>query len=166
MHLTLCSTTGSLLHFSFQKFSTCWGTVRTAGQPVRNSESSTFVMCRRWFCIVLLKNAWTSLEKMWSWRPQTSGTLTSLSRIWSLSPEVLSLCRTVNAWKSSASAYYGMSRDKNKPPMGQKSGHNLSHFTIYNKKRSVRGNNITFFWKVTLSLSHFLYKPLGSFFHF
>ncbi len=42
-----------------------------AGQSSTRTSSSaarTCNVCRMWFCIVLLKYAWTSLEKMSSWR--------------------------------------------------------------------------------------------------
>ncbi len=50
-----------------------WRQVGTAGRPVKYPyplppQPGLCNVCRMWFCIVLLKYAWTSLEKMSSWR--------------------------------------------------------------------------------------------------
>ncbi len=69
------STGSSLSHFALQNAPHIlyWRQVGTAGRPVKYPtlflRSQDFVMCAECgFCIVLLKYAWTSLEKMSSWR--------------------------------------------------------------------------------------------------
>ncbi len=69
------STGSSLSHFALQNVPHIlyWRQVRTAGRPVKYPyplppQPGLCNVCRMWFCIVLLKYAWTSLEKMSSWR--------------------------------------------------------------------------------------------------
>ncbi len=69
------STGSSLLHFALQNVPHIlyWRQVGTAGRPVKYPyplppQPGLCNVCRMWFCIVLLKYAWTSLEKMSSWR--------------------------------------------------------------------------------------------------
>ncbi len=69
------STGSSLSHFALQNAPHIlyWRQVRTAGRPVTYPyplppQPGLCNVCRMWFCIVLLKYAWTSLEKMSSWR--------------------------------------------------------------------------------------------------
>lgn len=46
-----------------------WGWVRAAGRPVQHPLLLlSCLLCRMWFCIVLLKYAWASLEEMSTWR--------------------------------------------------------------------------------------------------
>ncbi len=68
------STGSSLSHFALQNAPHIlyWRQVGTAGRPVKYPyplppQPGLCNVCRMWFCIVLLKYAWTSLEKM-SWR--------------------------------------------------------------------------------------------------
>ncbi len=69
------STGSSLSHFALQNAPHIlyWRQVGTAGRPVKYPyplppQPGLCNVCRMWFCIVLLKYAWTSLEKMSSWR--------------------------------------------------------------------------------------------------
>ncbi len=69
------STGSSLSHFALQNAPHIlyWRQVGTAGRPVKYPyplppQPGICNVCRMWFCIVLLKYAWTSLEKMSSWR--------------------------------------------------------------------------------------------------
>ncbi len=69
------STGSSLSHFVLQNAPHIlyWRQVGTAGRPVKYPyplppQPGLCNVCRMWFCIVLLKYAWTSLEKMSSWR--------------------------------------------------------------------------------------------------
>ncbi len=69
------STESSLSHFALQNAPHIlyWRQVGTAGRPVKYPyplppQPGLCNVCRMWFCIVLLKYAWTSLEKMSSWR--------------------------------------------------------------------------------------------------
>ncbi len=64
-----------LSHFALQNVPHIlyWRQVGTAGRPVKYPyplppQPGLCNVCRMWFCIVLLKYAWTSLEKMSSWR--------------------------------------------------------------------------------------------------
>ena len=74
--LKVCNGTGSSLsHFAFQNVPHIlyWGQVRTAGRPVQHlhtllPQPCLWNVCRMWFCIVLFKYAWASLENMSSWR--------------------------------------------------------------------------------------------------
>ncbi len=70
-------TGSSLSHFALRcrnlRFILYWRQVGTAGRPVKYPyplppQPGLCNVCRMWFCIVLLKYAWTSLEKMSSWR--------------------------------------------------------------------------------------------------
>ncbi len=68
------STGSSLSHFALQNAPHIlyWRQVGTAGRPVKYPyplppQPGLCNVCRMWFCIVLLKYAWTSLEKMSSW---------------------------------------------------------------------------------------------------
>ncbi len=65
------STGSSLSHFALQNVPHIlyWRQVGTAGRPVKYPyplppQPGLCNVCRMWFCIVLLKYAWTSLEKM------------------------------------------------------------------------------------------------------
>ncbi len=65
------STGSSLSHFALQNAPHIlyWRQVGTAGRPVKYPyplppQPGLCNVCRMWFCIVLLKYAWTSLEKM------------------------------------------------------------------------------------------------------
>ncbi len=69
------STGSSLSHFALQNAPHIlyWRQVGTVGRPVKYPyplppQPGLCNVCRMWFCIVLLKYAWTSLEKMSSWR--------------------------------------------------------------------------------------------------
>ncbi len=69
------STGSSLSHFVLQNAPHIlyWRQVGTAGRPIKYPyplppQPGLCNVCRMWFCIVLLKYAWTSLEKMSSWR--------------------------------------------------------------------------------------------------
>ncbi len=69
------STGSSLSHFALQNAAHIlyWRQVGTAGRPVKYPyplppQPGLCNVCRMWFCIVLLKYAWMSLEKMSSWR--------------------------------------------------------------------------------------------------
>ncbi len=69
------STGSSLSHFALQNAPHIlyWRQVGTAGRPVKYPyplppQPGLCNVCRCGFCIVLLKYAWTSLEKMSSWR--------------------------------------------------------------------------------------------------
>ncbi len=69
------STGSSLSHFTLQNAPHIlyWRQVGTAGRPVKypyplSPQPGLCNVCRMWFCIVLLKYAWTSLEKMSSRR--------------------------------------------------------------------------------------------------
>ncbi len=74
------STESSLSHFALQNAPRIlyWRQVRTAGRPVKYPyplppQPGLCNVCRMWFCIVLLKYAWTSLEKMSSWQTLAFG---------------------------------------------------------------------------------------------
>ncbi len=69
------STGSSLSHFALLNAPHIlyWRQVGTAGRPVKYPyplppQPGLCNVCRMWFCIVLLKYAWTSLETMSSWR--------------------------------------------------------------------------------------------------
>ncbi len=62
-----------ILRFKMRHTFSIGGQVGTAGRPVKYPyplppQPGLCNVCRMWFCIVLLKYAWTSLEKMSSWR--------------------------------------------------------------------------------------------------
>ncbi len=90
------STGSSLSHFALQNVPHIlyWRQVGTAGRPVKYPyplppQPGLCNVCRMWFCIVLLKYAWTSLEKMSSWRQHI--VLQNLYVLFSINGAVLGL---------------------------------------------------------------------------